>query len=415
MTNKTFLIACLLLAASLATSLNIKAQSKKMPAGKLKLYEYHRGGGMNPLDVTVYQLRYDKDTKKPMLTISGKCPGEVITFEVGEEVFLKCRELIEKHKLYKSAGFYKSEYELLDAPSSSFTVFFEDPYYDISGSGDMPDFIWKGINEIHTYFISLAGDRKAEGHVDRVYGDDGIAGLIWTDGITTLTTPSESVNELKLATRRLTDATATNDDISRMGYSHFREGDTHYIVIHDYEHNINHLYRSYNGKPSVLRQMVQRDCAALLSGKYTDDKGHKFVITADGQQGEEGKQPQPLYIATGDESEIRNYFFDNHQYRKFEITADGVDFYDLQRPGEREASSKYHLTRVADGVELWPVVNERFLSQPMLDCLSTEQLIEMQNSIRNHDGEQHWLKFWHSDVQEVNIELLTSELKRRGK
>jgi len=61
------------------------------------------------------------------------------------------------------------------------------------------------------------------------------------------------------------------------------------------------------------------------------------------------------------------------------------------------------------------VVNERFLSQPMLDCLSTEQLIEMQNSIRNHDGEQHWLKFWHSDVQEVNIELLTSELKRRGK
>lgn len=397
--------------AVLTSCTRIFAMTNKMPAGKLVSYHFVRGGGMNYKDVTIYHLRYDEKTHKPMLTVSGKCQGETITFEVGEEVFEQCRKLIEKHKLYKSKGYYEPKFFAHDAPSSHFSVTFEDPYKSINGSGDMPDFLWEGISAIHKYFISLAGDRKPEGHVDRIYGEDGIAGLQWTDGYVTVSTAEKTVNNLKLAVRQLSDTTATINDISGIGYSHFQDGDVHYIVIHDYTNGIHRLFRSFNGKDAAIRQLVQRDRASLLSGKYTDGKGRTFVITADGMQGEEGKELKPLYKVTGEESDIKEYYFDNSKFASFKFTDDGVDFYD-----QNSASKpKCHLKRVFQGDEKWPVVNERFLSQPMIDCLSDNQLSEITKSLRMHNNEDNRNLIWLTDIGEVNMELLNSETKRRNK
>ena len=73
------------------------AQGKTMPSGKFISYHFTRGGGMNPFDVTVYHLRYDEETGKKLLTISGDCEGEEITVEVGDEVFVHCLELVKKN------------------------------------------------------------------------------------------------------------------------------------------------------------------------------------------------------------------------------------------------------------------------------------------------------------------------------
>lgn len=387
------------------------ANTNKMPDGKLVSYHFVRGGGMNYKDVTIYHLRYDEETNKPILTVSGKCEGETITFEVGEEVFEECRKLVEKHKLYKSKGYYEPKIMALDAPSSHFSVTFKDPNKSINGSGNMPDFIWEGISAIHKYFISLAGDRKPEGHVDRIYGEDGIAGLQWTDGYVTISTAEESVNNLKLAVRQLSDSTATINDISGIGYSHFHDGDLHYIVIHDYDNGIHRLFRSFNGKEATMRQLVQRDLASMLSGKYTDATGKTFVITADGMQGEEGKELKPLYKVANEESAIKEYYFNNKTYSSFKFTDDGVDFYDVSS----SSKPKCHLKRVVEGEEFWPVVNERFLNQPMLDALSDKQFEQMNRSLRLNNNEEFSNMIWLTDIGEVNMDLLRSEEKRRNK
>ena len=76
-------IIVLVVIALLAICVRICAKTGKMPKGKLVSYQYNRGGGMNPLDYTIFHLRYDETTKKPLLTISGDCQGEEITVEVG--------------------------------------------------------------------------------------------------------------------------------------------------------------------------------------------------------------------------------------------------------------------------------------------------------------------------------------------
>ena len=411
MKYRTMAVVGITAVAMLTMCTRIFAKPSKMPSGKLVSYLFTRGGGMNPKDFTIYHLRYDEKTHSPMLTVSGKCQGETITFEVGEEVFEKCRKLVEKHKLFKSRGYYEPLIMALDAPSSHFSVTFEDPYSSIDGSGDMPDFLFEGISAINSYFHSLAGDREAEGHVDRIFGEEGVSGRQWTDGYITVATPEESVNNLKLAVLQLSTPTATINDIRRMGYSHFHDGDLHYIVIHDYDNGIHRLFRSFNGKEATMRQMVQRDLASMLSGKYTDATGKTFVITADGMQGEEGKELKPLYKVTNEESAIKEYYFNNKAYSSFKFTDDGVDFYDASS----SSKPKCHLKRVVEGEEFWPVVNERFLNQPMLDALSDKQFEQMNRSLRLNNNEEFSNMIWLTDIGEVNMDLLRSEEKRRNK
>ena len=252
-------IIVLVVIALLAICVRICAKTGKMPKGKLVSYQYNRGGGMNPLDYTIFHLRYDETTKKPLLTISGDCQGEEITVEVGQEVFDRCQQLIEEHKLYRSKGYYEPLFQVLDAPSDGFVVVFEDPYSSISGSGDMPSKIYEGLGAIHKYFKSVVGDRKAEGHVDRLYDIDDIANYKWTDGKDVITLTEASTDPLKLALRKMSDEKATMEDTDKMGYERFRDGDQHYIVIYDYKYDRCRLFFTFDGKESTLRQLNQKD------------------------------------------------------------------------------------------------------------------------------------------------------------
>ena len=313
------------------------AQGKTMPSGKFISYHFTRGGGMNPFDVTVYHLRYDEETGKKLLTISGDCEGEEITVEVGDEVFVHCLELVKKNKLYRSKGYYKPMFEVLDAPSSHFSVTFTEPYGSIDGSGDMPDFVWKGLSEIHQYLKSIVGDRKAEGHVDRIYGAEGIAGMHWTDGVVTVTTPEDSEMPLKRAARGVGDD--NDSQLREMGFSRYHDGDQHYFLIHDNQLDKCRLFYSFDGNESTREQMVKHDLETMRNGIHTDSIGKT----------------------------------------------------------------------------VWPVVNERFLSHPMIDALTTEQLEEMLNSIKVRRYSPNGGLEWYTDIGEVNREMLSNEIKSRKK
>jgi len=165
------MLIALVLAIVVALAIGVKAYAKTMkaPEGKLQYYRFSRGGGMNPFDFTIYYLRQDEKTGKPLLTVSGDCDGEVITFNVEQEVFTRCAEIIKEYKLYLSKGHYKERFMVLDAPSSSFHLSFEDSKESVYGSGDWPQRINDGVKAVNGYLMSLVGDRKAEGHVDRIY------------------------------------------------------------------------------------------------------------------------------------------------------------------------------------------------------------------------------------------------------
>ena len=412
MKHPIILFLLLVVIAALTFSVQMYAQSHKAPSGKLVNYHFSRGGGMNPMDYTVYHLRYDEKTGKPLLTISGDCQGEEITVEVGEEVFTHCKELIIQHKMYRSKGFYESAVELLDAPSSSFAALFENPYEDIGGSGEMPDFLWEGISDIHRYFKSIVGDRKAEGHVDRIYGAEGVTGMRWTDGIHNYTTAKESVTELKRAARGLTGDGNTEPD--NMGYSHFHDGDQHFVMIHDYQQHQARLFCSFDGKDVSREQMVKRQLAALLCGTYTDGNGRQYVFTADGScQGPGDAAPKPFIVFRNGNSPKPQYRWEGKTVAGFKLTADGADI--LGVPAANGAKKARHLKRVNENKEIWPVVNERFLSQPMMDALSLEQLEQMLNSIRVSQDSPYNPMPWYTDIGGVNLELLTSEIEKRKK
>ena len=335
MKHPVFVVFLLVVTAVLTFSIQMCAKSHKVPSGKLVSYHFSRGGGMNPMDYTVFHLRHDDETGKALLTISGDCEGEEITVEVGDEVFEHCRDLILQHKMYRSKGYYDYKYELLDAPSSSFSILFENYDDIISGGGDMPDFLWEGMSDIHKYFKSVVGDRKAEGHVDRIYGAEGVTGMHWTDGIHTYTTSKESLTELKRAVRGLSGDADTEPD--GMGFTRFHDGDQHFVMIHDYQLRQERLFYSFDGKEATRKQMVKQQLAALRS----------------------------------------------------EVSAEGK--------------------------KIWPVVNKRFLSQPMMDALSLEQLEEMLNSIRVRQDSPYNSMPWYTDIGGVNRDLLTSEINKRKK
>ena len=412
MKHPFFAIFILLTIVLLAVHIPMCAKSLKFPSGKFVSYQFTRGGGMDPLDFTTYYLRHDEETGKDLLTISGDCRGEEITVEVDDEVFDHCLKLIRQHKLQRSKGYYEPLFQLLDAPSSSFTILFEEPFQIISGSGDMPSFLWDGINDIHRYFKSIIGDRKAEGHVDRIYGADGVKGLSWTDGINTFTTATESFVELKKALRGITG----NDDREpqEMGYSHFHDGDQHYVHILDYKNDCNRLYYSFDGSDVSRAQMVRRQLTSLLCGTYMDGDGQRYLFTVDGFcKGPKDTEPQPFIIFPDLSKPDPQYRWKGKMADDFRLTTDGFDI--IRTSGRAKATVIGHLKRIVENDEVWPVVNERFLSQPMMDALTMEQLEQMLKSIHSKPDTPFTGMQWFTDIGGVNHDLLISEMKKRKK
>ena len=343
--NPMLIVLTLAIVILMAAGIEACANTMKSPKGRLLSYSFHIGGGMNPFDQTVYELRYEGANKVPTLTVSGDCQGETITFEVPAETFDRCAQIIEKHKLYRSKGHYESDIIALDAPSASFSLLYDGDGEWYSGSGNWPKFISEGISAVNTYLHSLVGDRKADGHVDRIYGGDDLPGMRWTDGTSSLTTTDSDAKELKLLTRRLSIASKVRarsvekpeeGDISGMGFSRFHDGDQHYIVIHDYTFNLHRLFYSYDGKPESVKRMVDEQVKAIRAAKL-NDKGR------------------------------------------------------------------------------YDIVNERFLSHPMLQQLKPDQVEKMLNDIRVVPLSEHSSIVRYPDIGEVNRDVLQSELRLLGK
>lgn len=343
--NPMLIVLTLAVVILMVAGIEACANTMKAPKGRLVSYDFRVGGGMNPFDQTVYYLRYEGANKVPTLTVSGDCQGEVITFEVPAETFDRCAQLAEKHKLYRSKGFYESHIQVLDAPSASFSLHYDGDGEWYSGSGDWPKFVSEGVSAINTYLRSLVGDRKAPGHVDRIYGGDDLPGMCWTDGISSATTTDSDAKELKLLARRLAIANKIpgrnvekleDGDISGMGYSRFHDGDQHYIVIHDYTFSQHRLFYSYDGKPESMKRMVDEQVKAIRAAKV-NDKGR------------------------------------------------------------------------------YDIVNERFLSHPMIQQLKPDQVEKMLKDIRVEPLSEHSSMVRYPDIGEVNRDLLQSELKRLGK
>ena len=186
-----------ILLAALCMSTPASCKGNKAPKSQLKGFYYHLGGGMDISHQDEVELRLTREGKR-LLTLRGSCYYERITFEVGEEVFLRCDSIIHATKLYQSKGFYEYQVRLLDAPSSSFDASYTDRSEDFSGSGDMPAEIWEGMGAVLNYLKSLRGGREAKGHMRTVYrlkSNEPIRNTEWADGYISYL-PEDDVEEL---------------------------------------------------------------------------------------------------------------------------------------------------------------------------------------------------------------------------
>ena len=66
---------------------------KKVPKSQLRSFSYLCGGGMN-IESNDEASLWRHDDGKLTLTLRGTCPFEKVTFEVGEDVFLRCDSII---------------------------------------------------------------------------------------------------------------------------------------------------------------------------------------------------------------------------------------------------------------------------------------------------------------------------------
>lgn len=188
-----------LLLAVLWMGTPVSAKGKKAPKSPLKSFSYQVGGGMEISHQDEVTLRLSRDGKR-LLTLRGDCYYERITFEVGEDVFLRVDSMIHASGLYRSKGFYEWKMMLLDAPTTSFHVTYTDYDESFSGSGDMPHEIWDGMREVVDYLKSLRGDRQAPGHLTTQYIDPSqipdFRTTVWTDGIIEWTPDEDGISEL---------------------------------------------------------------------------------------------------------------------------------------------------------------------------------------------------------------------------
>lgn len=193
---KHFTLILLLFAMMVSNSL--EASAKRAPKSPLKSVELYVGGGMMPGVQDYIHLRKEKDSGKLLLTVRGDCFREKVSFEVPEEVFRHCEELILETKLYTSKGFYKSEFVILDAPTTDFRVSYEDDDEDFYAGGFFPSEIGLGIRAVKEYLYGLRGDRQAPGHLERIrsLNDDAFLKAKWSNGRISFQAGEDGIQEL---------------------------------------------------------------------------------------------------------------------------------------------------------------------------------------------------------------------------
>ena len=178
----------------------VSAKNKKAPKSQLKSFSYNLGGGMEISHQDEVSLRLTRDGKR-LLTLRGDCFYERLTFEVGEDVFLRCDSIIHATNLYQSKGYYEWKMMILDAATTDFHVTYTDPDESFGGSGNMPTEIRDGMHEVVNYLKSLRGDRQAFGHLTTTYYNNpskipNFNTTVWTDGIIEYVPDEGGIGEL---------------------------------------------------------------------------------------------------------------------------------------------------------------------------------------------------------------------------
>ena len=178
----------------------VSAKNKKAPKSQLKSFSYNLGGGMEISHQDEVSLRLTRDGKR-LLTLRGDCFYERLTFEVSEDVFLRCDSIIHATNLYQSKGYYEWKMMILDAATTDFHVTYTDPDESFGGSGNMPTEIRDGMHEVVNYLKSLRGDRQAFGHLTTTYYNNpskipNFNTTVWTDGIIEYVPDEGGIGEL---------------------------------------------------------------------------------------------------------------------------------------------------------------------------------------------------------------------------
>ena len=179
-------------------SSSFEASAKREPKSPLKSVHLVVGGGMMPGYQDYIHLRKENGSGKLLLTVKGDCVNEKVTFEVTEEVFRHCEELIRETKLYTSKGFYKSEFLIFDAPTLDFDANYEDRDESFSAGGFLPAEIGLGIQAVKDYLYGLRGDRQAPGHLAciRSMNDEDFLNTKWSNGRLTFQAGEKGIEEL---------------------------------------------------------------------------------------------------------------------------------------------------------------------------------------------------------------------------
>ena len=167
------------------------------PKSPLKRIYYCVSGGMLPGVQAYAELRREKDGRQ-LLTLNGDCMDEKVTFEVHDSVFQRCEELIRTTKVYLPAEASEPEMRVLDAPTMTFRVSYEDAEEGFSVSSDSPFEIRKGMRVITDYLAGLRGDRHAVGHLQimRQSFDSTFNNTVWVNGDMTYEPDESGISEL---------------------------------------------------------------------------------------------------------------------------------------------------------------------------------------------------------------------------
>ena len=118
------------------------------------------------------------------LTLKADCVDERLTFDVPDSVFERCEQIISETQMWRYKGTYKFEGRLLDAPTSSFTVSYEDKEEIFWIDGEfVPKEPSSAMRILIRYLKSLRGNRDALGHVIAREGKLEVQeGSQWTNG-----------------------------------------------------------------------------------------------------------------------------------------------------------------------------------------------------------------------------------------
>ena len=322
--KKIVLIAGIMALAISANAVRVTST----PPGELRDFTYQVSGGMSQFEHAYYNLHIDENGVRT-LTVKGESPGERISFEVPDSVFSRVDNMIKEDKLYLAQSTYRSEFVVLDAPTERMSAYYKVPgergIYSLGTSGDIPRNYQESIKRICDYLQSLVGDRKAEGHLHFIHGNEKPNANLFSDG-GHLNYDLENGKLVDLYHAMAADGMIEDDPekhSSSWHVSSYRDND-----------NIEYIYVEYSGQKLYADVLTQADKAPkspmipLIQGLYTDEAGKVYVFTREGtvKHSLDAVKASPVTIKATEGGNVWLMSFEGKTY-KFNLTDEGLNLY----------------------------------------------------------------------------------------